>query len=229
MQRIILIAIAAVMTSLGTAFADVQLNAAVVPLNRSVNEGGTVTFFSTVINSGDQVATNCRVEADPENRLGSDMDYQRTDAVNQPVGTVNTPFSIPAGGSQSLVLAIRPQATVSVALTELYVMTWRCDESEVRSRFGLSTPFIRLSATGNPTEDVIMTLVTLSADGVMRMVDNGRRGVAAGSATNIGDPGPVNFWPSYPGYYGSYFSRDAHLRSLTICFTDPSGQCLSPA
>lgn len=209
----------------GLAAADVKLNAAVVPTVRAVEQGETVTVFSTVINSGDEDAVNCRVEARETNSHGTDLDYQRTDAANQPIGTPNTPFSIPAGGSQPLVLAIRPDGASPQAW---YGLHWRCDGAETNSILGVSMPRIRLVESGETTADVIMSLVTLSGDGIIRMADNGRRGVAAGSAVNIGDPGPVDFTVNYPGFDGNYFPWESHLRDMLICFTDQSGQCLAP-
>lgn len=225
-MRSFFLALAMVGAVTGSAYAQARLNAAVVPNLRSTAEGGTVTFFSTVINSGNVDATNCRVVPRDSNSHGTDMDYQRTDAANQPTGTVNTPFAIPAGGSQSLVLAIRPSGPLT---TRTFSLSWTCDEAEVQSVFGLSAPRIRLVTSGGDVPDVIMTLVTPSSDGVLRMVDNGRRGVAAGSAINIGDPAPIRFLPLYAVNTGAEIRSSLQLRGASICFTDSQGRCLQPA
>lgn len=210
----------------GSAIGQAQLTAAVVPNARVTEIGTPVTVFSTMINSGDVEATNCRVEANPENTLGTDMDYQRTDAANLPIGTANTPFAISAGGSQSLVLTIRPQGNSG---SEYYYLSYVCNGISYTGPPAVSNVFIRATDPAELASDIIMTLVTLSGDGVMRPAENGRRAVAAGAAINIGDDQEIEFLMGYPGFsFSPLIDTRHHYRDLLICLTDGQSQCIDP-
>jgi len=91
--------------------ADDDLVAAVLPLSRSAQIGQTVTAFATVINSSGGALSGCT--ASSPNFSGTFV-YQTTNpATNALTGSPNTPFSLPSGGSQSLVLALTPAAQIT--------------------------------------------------------------------------------------------------------------------
>lgn len=202
---------------------QVRLAAAVSPNARAVDVGETATFFATIINAGQLDATNCRVEAAAGNTLGTSVGYQRTDAANQPIGTANTPFDISASGSQTLVLSIVPQTG---ARDSNYELLYVCDQTQLPGIPGVSDVLI----STNNNADIIMILQTLSGDGVVRFAENGRRGVAAGAAVNIGDTSDIlDFTPSFPGLDNSPIGPSyTHHRGLLICQTDANSICLSP-
>jgi len=223
-RNMALACVAALVTT-AAALADAQLNAAVAPNARSVEVGSPATFFATILNSGDTPATNCRVEADPENSLGTDMDYRRTDATNQAIGDSNSPFSIPAGGSQTLVLTVRPNDTTGGAP---YGFEYICDEARHSGIPSTGSVYIRSFTEGSDASDMIMTLQTLSGDGIIRIDENGRRGVAAGAMVNIGgEAGNLNLRVGFPGYFFQPAGPvDNFYRDLLICQTDSSGICM---
>ena len=88
------------------ATAHAQLVAAVLPTARSVKiEQQPITAFATVINTGTLPFVQCTVT--PDSFLQVDLTYQTTDPrTNALTGTPNTPFDIPAGGAQTLLLAV---------------------------------------------------------------------------------------------------------------------------
>jgi len=210
----------------GGASGQARLTASVVPNARVAEIGEAVTVFSTMINSGDVDATACRVEANAENTLGTDMDYQRTNAANLPIGSANVPFIIQAGGSQSLILTIRPQGSAG---SEYYYLSYVCDGISYTGPPAVSDVLIRATSPGDAASDVIMTLVTLTGDGVMRPAENGRRAVAAGAAINIGDDQEIEFLMGYPGFsFSLLLDTRHHYRDLLICLTNSQSQCIDP-
>jgi hypothetical protein len=87
------------------------LLAAVVPSSRSVQVGSTATAFATIINSGNANAGGCAPA--PVTSVPANFTYQTTDPVtNVLIGSPNTPALIPAGNSQSFVIALAPNAPV---------------------------------------------------------------------------------------------------------------------
>lgn len=222
----IISALALAITASFPALAQPNIVAAIAPNARSVEVNTPATFFVSMVNSGDSEGTNCRVELHPENSAPAILTYQRTDAANQPVGSVDTPFTIGAGASQTLVISVTPQNSYFAAL---YRFVYACDEASTDSVFGTSDAYIRSFAQGANASDLIMILQTISADGVIRFAENGRRGVAAGAAINNGGPAAyIVIQPVYPGYT---FSRSGpitnHYRDLLICQTDNAGICQS--
>src|SRR5712672_1744190 len=112
MRKVILVAIAFSLAAVITrdAAAD-DLVAAVLPLSRSAQIGQAVTAFATVINSSGRALSACA--ASLPNFSGTFV-YQTTNpATNAVMGSPNTPFSLPNGGSQSLVLALTPAAQIA--------------------------------------------------------------------------------------------------------------------
>jgi len=89
------------------AYADTTLAAAVLPTSRSVQTGDTATLFATIINAGSETATGCRIEQ--PTGMAANFSYQTTNPLtNESTGQANAEVSIPAGGSQSFVVAMTP-------------------------------------------------------------------------------------------------------------------------
>lgn len=207
------------------AIAQPNLAAATLPNARSVLANETATVFATVLNSGTSNATNCRVELDAESAPFASVNWQRTDATNTATGTPNEPFAVPAGSSQTLVIALTPnQPTAGRHIGVRYI----CQETEAPMILGTNDVFLRASSPGAVVADVIMVLQTLSGDGVIRISENGRRGVAAGSLVNIGDSADIQVTGVFP--VGDFFGQDGPQRGLAsgieLCQTNGAGQCL---
>lgn len=204
------------------AFAQVRLTASVAPTFRALEIGEATTFFATLQNFGSANATNCRVEGDPDRAFGNDLDYQQTDAANQPIGSANAPFDLAAGASQSLVLTLRP---VSEGYNSGYVLNYVCDEGVHFGAIGLASPYLSVYPDAESHGDVITILQTISGDGILTINESGRRGVAAGAAVNIGDTQTFMFLPSLNFGMGVVKTID---RGQLICETDAVAQCLQP-
>lgn len=104
-------ALLALLVLAAPATAHAQLVAAVLPTARSVQlptspTNGTppITAFATVINTGTSPLVECSVTT---NAFRVNLTYQTTDPrTNALTGTANTPFDIPAGGAQTLLVAV---------------------------------------------------------------------------------------------------------------------------
>jgi hypothetical protein len=160
-----------VLTAVSTreAAAD-DLVAAVLPLSRSAQIGQTVTAFATVINSSGGALSGCT--ASLPNFSGTFV-YQTTNpATNALTGSPNTRFSLPNGGSQSLVLALTPAAQI-IPTEENFV--FQCSGSgAAASIIGVNT--LLLSADTRQPADVIASAATPTQDGVLRLPGTSQAG-----------------------------------------------------
>jgi hypothetical protein len=193
---------------------DTPLVAAVLPSSRSVQVGGTATAFATIINPGASNLNNCAVV--PVTALPAGFAYQTTDPqTNALTGTVNTPVSIPAGGSQSFVFAVSPSAPFPP--TNL-VLGFQCTYSGPAAfRAGLDTLLLSGSATQVP--DVVALAATTSNDGILH-IPNGSAAFAV-ATVNLGAVSTITATAN---------TGAASLPlALTLCETNPqTGQCLAP-
>jgi hypothetical protein len=199
------------------ASASAQIYAAVLPTVRS--EGSTshpVTAFATIMNAGSTTAKGCFITS---SSMG--LFYQTTDpATNMPNGTPNTPVDIPAGGSQSFVVAVTPTTIIPVSGDAGLAFTC-ANTAPAPIVAALNT--LQLSTLSSV--DVIMISATHSHDGVLRLTGNPPTGVFAVAGVNVGTVAAVA---------GSIeLSAPAGLQ-VTSCVTDPNtGQCfgsdLSPS
>lgn len=194
--------------------AQTVLRSSVLPNSRAATVGQTVTVFSTMLNSGETELTNCSVAL-----AGTDpytVGYQRTDAGNAPIGDANTPFSIPAGGSQSLVLSFTP--TTAAAGDEVR-LAYACDGATAPIVPGVNTVFLTASVTAQP--DIVPILATPSGDGVLRFATQGQVRAMSAAAINIGEAADIDVSASAPFL--------PNLVGLQVCETDPTtGVCLAP-
>jgi hypothetical protein len=98
---------------------NIALYAAVLPLSRSVEVGGTpATAFATILNAGPGDASTCTIA--PTTVIPASFAFQTTDpAINALTGTANTPANIPAGAGQSFVIAFTPNAPFAPTRSDL--------------------------------------------------------------------------------------------------------------
>lgn len=137
-----------------------SLVSAVLPASRSVQVGSPATFFAVMTNAGTSPATGCRVSPSI-GPLGA-FEYSRTDpATNAIVGSADTPFDLAAGGTQTLLLAVTPNA--ELAATDV-PLDYRCATGNpAASVVGVNT--LLLSASAAPVADIVglTTVVDLVA------------------------------------------------------------------
>jgi hypothetical protein len=190
-----------------------DLVAAVLPLSRSAQIGQTVTAFSTVINSSGGVLSGCT--ASLPNFSGTFV-YQTTNsATNAPTGSPNTPFSLPNGGSQSLVLALTPAAQITPTEENF---TFQCSGSAAAaSIIGVNT--LLLPADAGQPADVIALAATPTQDGMLRLPGTSQAQAFAVATVNLGIAALVTVTVDW---------GDITLPvSLAICQTKPAtGACL---
>jgi hypothetical protein len=192
------------------------LVAAVLPASRSIETGGTATAFATIINPSASNLNNCFIT--PATALPTSFAYQTTDpATNALTGTVNTPVSIPAGGSQSFVFALTANAAFPPTQVTLgFECTYAGPAAVV---VGLDT--LLLSASATPVPDVLALGATTSNDGILHITGTSGSAAFAVATDNLGA--------------GSTITATANTGSaslplaLTLCQTNPqTGQCLAP-
>jgi hypothetical protein len=195
----------------------VTLAAAVLPSSRSVLRGSPATAFATLVNAGPITASGCTIA--PITSVAAGFAYQTTDpATNALIGTQNTPASLPAGASQSFVVAFTPTAPL--------------DPSDVAIGFVCSTSLgapvtpgvntLLLSASASPAPDIIALAATASNDGILHIPSASRVGAFAVATANLGASAMI---------IATANTGTASLPlAISICETDPaSGQCAAAA
>jgi hypothetical protein len=190
--------------------------AAVLPGSRSAQVGGTVTAFATVINGGTSSATD--VSISPGIAFPAGFSYQTTDPVtNQPIGTPNTPVSIPSGGAQSFIIAIRPTSAFSPVNLPLNIAG--SNTQPVLPITGLNT--LLLSASNARTPDIVALAATVTP-GLTAVVPGPTGSVAFSvAAVNVGASGTITLTADTGGA--------ALPLGVVICQTNPStAACLAP-
>jgi hypothetical protein len=162
------------------------LAAAVLPVSRSVRVGTPATAFATIINLATTAASGCAPAL--ETTLAATFSFQMTDpATNKLTGSANAPATIPAGGSQSFVIAITPTANLDVTDVRFRFACTGIDAAPRTS--ALNT--LLLSASAAPTPDVVALAATLQNDGIVHVPGVGTTGVFAVSTVNVGGSGTV--------------------------------------
>ena len=140
------------------------LVAAVLPGSRSVAVGTSATAFVTIINAGSATAAGVGIALKPF--IPARLTFQTTDpATNAVTGTANTPVDIPAGGSQSFVIALTPHAPIAPTDVEFSFSV----TSAVAKLTGINT--LLFSASATPVADIVALAATLSNDGVVNSRD----------------------------------------------------------
>jgi hypothetical protein len=192
------------------------LLAAVLPVSRSVQVNNTATVFATIINSGTTTASACSIA--PIGGLPLTSLYQTTNpATNALTGTDDTPVDIPAGGSQSFVIALTPTATI--APTDVQFSFACSNANPAPINIGLTT--LLLSGSASLTPDVVALAATATNDGTLHLPGASGTAAFATATVNVGAGGTIT---------ASTNTGSAMLPlTLTICQSNPAnGQCLAP-
>jgi len=189
--------------------------ASVLPTSRSVQVAQPATLFATIVNAGDELAQNCRIEQDPS--LGADLSYQTTDpATNALVGLPNTPVDLAPLAAQTFVITLTSGvAIVPVEAAPLFV----CDNANPATAIsGVNT--FNYSVSNAPVPDVIALGATVSRDGVVVLPTSVGSNVFTVATVNVGTQATV--------------SAQAILSQplpavVSLCQTDPvSSACINP-
>ena len=139
------------------------LVAAVLPGSRSVAVGTSATAFVTIINAGSATAAGVGIALKPF--IPARLTFQTTDpATNAVTGTANTPVDIPAGGSQSFVIALTPHAPIAPTDVEF---SFSVTTLRVAKLTGINT--LLFSASATPVPDIVALAATLSNDGIVNI------------------------------------------------------------
>ena len=187
--------------------------ASLLPSSRSVQVGGTASFFATMANAGSEVLTGCRILA--QSPVNADFSFQTTDpATNAVVGAPNATVDIPVGAAQSFVVALTPNAASQPLDVEF---AFRCNNADRAATIrGLNT--LQFSASTSATADILPVAATTSGDGVARLGGPSGSAAFATAAVNIGAAATgVVLVPELAG--GGV--------DLSLCETDAQGQCLA--
>ncbi len=190
------------------------LVAAVLPSSRSVQVNHPATAFVTIINAGSFPATGVSIGL----ALGvsATSTFQITDpATNLPAGTQNVPADIPAGGTQTYLIAVTP--TTALAPTEAaFVYAAENTVAPAATLVGINT--LLLSASFSVPPDIVALALTLSNDGIVNIVNGS--GALAVATVNVGASASIT---------ASADTGGAVLPvTLFICQTNPAnGLCLT--
>lgn len=204
------------------AFASIPAQAAttvvasVLPNSRSVQVDTAATLFATVLNAGAEAGTNCRIEADPA--ISGSFSYQSTDpATNEPIGAANTPVTIGAGGFQTFVVTLTPDATIAPREVALGFL---CDNaSPAGSIVGVNT--FTFSASNPPVPDVVALGATPTADGVVELPFATKVNVFSVASVNLGSAEQLQV--------SAELSDPTLAASISLCETDPlTSVCINP-
>lgn len=198
-----------------TVYAASTIFASVLPASRAVAVNGTATAFATLINAGASDATGCAIQLPAA--IPATFTYQTTDpATNALTGTPNSPVPIAMGAAQSFVFGITPTATFPQTDIPLQ---FSCTSGESVTPISGVNTFL-LTATAQPTPDIVALAATVSNDGVVRTGGINSAGAFAVSTVNVGAAGPV------------IASVDTGVATVpatfALCQTNAQAACLQP-
>lgn len=161
------------------------IHAAVLPYARAVSIGVTATAYTSVINSGDAIATGCSIAL--PGGIPASFGFQATNAVNSANGTPDTPVDIAPGATQGFVFAMTPLGAMRA--TEIAPVFDCANTAPAPSHSGLNTFIFSAESTAPP--DLVAVGVTPSGDGVVRLPGRDGTGFFAVAAVNIGSGGTI--------------------------------------
>ena len=199
--------------------APLALAAALLPSSRAVQVGQTATVFATLLASGSGTATSCTIA--PTNAPpGTTFTYQMTNWGNQPIGTPNTPATIPGGQGQSFVLSLTPSSQVFGGTDIRFAFD--CTNTEpVGVIPGVNT--LALTSSSTPTPDIVALAATIANNGIVD-VHRGGIGAFAVATVNVGTSASINVSTDYGDII---FIRAPAI--VTLCQTNSTtGECLTP-
>jgi FG-GAP-like repeat len=199
------------------AVAAPTIMAAVLPASRSVSVGSPATAFATIINTGPDTATSCRIVPAIELPTPTAFTYQATDpATNAVIGTPNTPIDIASGKAQSFVFTLT--ATGVMRPDEFRLFFLCSNRAAALIAPGLNT--LLFSASSTPVPDIVALAATTTNDGIVNIPGTNETGAFAVATVNVGTTGTITA------------SADTGIASLPVniflCETNPAtGQCIS--
>ncbi len=195
---------------------EVSLFSSVLPTSRSVEVGTTATVFATLLNAGTAQGTDCDITIDGS--IPADLQYQTTNsATNGLTGSANQPVDIPAGGSQSFLLALTPTAAFDATPI---AFDFGCGNAAAAPVFvGLNT--LSLAASTTPVPDIVTLAATPSGDGITTIDGPTATGVFATATVNLGSAANLTVVAT---------AGAASLPlTLALCETNPTtGACINP-
>ena len=186
-----------------------SLMAAVLPSSRSVEVGTSATFVATMINAGQEVATDCEIW--PLSAIPATVSYTSLENGWGP-GAVD----IPPGAAHRFVVEFVPRAPIAPIEVQL---SFKCVNTEPAPIFpGVNT--VLLSASATPVADIVAMAMTPSNDGIVKIAGRDVTGVFAVATVNLGADDTLTV---------SADTGDAVLPvSISICQTEPTtSDCLS--
>jgi FG-GAP-like repeat len=191
--------------------------AAVLPASRSVSVGTPATAFATIINTGPDTATSCRIVPAMALPTPTTFTYQATDpATNAVIGTPNTPIDIASGKAQSFVVTL---AATGVMRPDEFRLFFLCsNRAAALIAPGLNT--LLFSASATPVPDIVALAATTTNDGIVNIPGTNGAGAFAVATVNVGATGNIT---------ASADTGSATLPvNISLCQTDPAnGQCIS--
>jgi uncharacterized protein (DUF1800 family) len=201
-----------------------DLVASVLPNVRTVpvvsGQRAYATAFATVINSGAQALTGCRVVLPGDTSVG--LDFQTTRVTdNSLTGVLNEAFDLGPGQGQTLLLSFYASRTLSRVASPVVTCVGGATSPAVE---GLST--ISLRFVGDPAPDIIPIGIALpDQDGIIKVPNSHLTGVFVVAAVNNGEAADIRVRP-----VGRMRTEAGFPAGLLICETSPMGACLaSPA
>ncbi len=188
---------------------------AVLPGSRSVRTTAQATVFASMINAGPGPAQMCFPV--PITPVPAVYSFQTTNALNQLVGTPNTPANIPAGGTQSFLLVFTPTAPFEATVVDV---GFACDGVS-RATLVSGVTAVLLAASVTPVADVIALAATEGNTGVLTLPDPMGSAAFAVATANVGAAATITVSADTGG---------ATLPvTLFVCQTEPAtGACLEP-
>jgi hypothetical protein len=191
------------------------LFAATLPASRSIQVGNTATAFATILNNAGVAATGCGIV--PATLIPARFLFQTTDpTTNALTGTANSNVSIPAGKSQSFLIAFTANAPMTSANVAL---GFSCVSSDiVPTIVGVNSLLMTFDA--NPVPDMIAVGLTPTNDGFSHTGGASGTGVFAIASANIGATGQLTA--------RARLSDPTLPAVATVCQTNPSsGACMA--
>jgi len=198
-------------------FVDSPLAAAVLPSSRSVEIGVPATAFATLINAGQTAATGCSLA--PGTALPAGFFYQATvPGTNALTGSPNTPVDIAAGGYQTFIFGLTPEAAIAPIDAQIDFSCTGVAPAAVLP--GIDT--LLFSGSTTPVPDIVALAATPSGDGILDLPGTSGANAFVVATINLGAGDTIA---------AAAGTNAATLPiAISICQTDPSsGQCLATA
>ena len=195
---------------------DTLVVASVLPNSRSVQVGTPATLFATMLNAGVENGSNCRIGPDPA--ITGAFSYQTTNPVtNERTGSPDTPVAIAAGGFQTFIVTITPDAATQP--TEV-ALEFVCDNAAAAGPIvGVNT--FAFSASNPPVPDVIALGATPSADGVIELPYTTNINAFSVASVNLGAGEELSITAE--------LSDPSINATISLCETDPlTSVCINP-